>query len=259
MKMFIVLCLLLVGPLVFGQTLPTHDEVFRALYGSHYDSATGLATWNCPEETESAPDECTSGKASIAKIDLLLMTIMEIDGSWKAFVVTSAIDPSYNCHACAPPVDIGIFGLRQNKWQLEMRNETASPTGIYGEPATPELVKIGPKLYGVMFTLGACAQDYCETSGQLFAAQGKIIREIWTGVLDEDNSKQDPRPHRISVDAAFRFLPSDNSDHYTLQVVSHGYGHREGDGLGYRTGVLNYRYLNGTYQLIPQSSRVSTR
>lgn len=244
------------APLVYAQTLPTHEEIFTALYGSHYNPATGLLTWHCPQEATEAPDGCPASGDATAVVNLLQVSLQEIDSSWKAFVVASATARDAegqlsDCHACEPSVSIGVLTYRGNQWQVESRNDGRYQFGSWGKPATPELVKIGPKLYGFMFTLDAMGGGYAETSVELLAPEGKTVHDIWSNVLDEDNrGAYNPTltigmRQRIHVDAAYCFLSGVENGHYFLQVVSRGYGLK-----GSRNSTSTYRFFNGQYRQI---------
>ncbi|HEU5341549.1 hypothetical protein [Edaphobacter sp.] len=250
MKILAVLFLSLFVPVVCAQTVPTNDQIFAALYGSHYNPETKVATWHCPQETATSPDECISKTDSVAKIDLMLMHLIEVDGTWKAFVVTSAIVKSYTCHACQPPIVAAVFAFRDHKWQVESQTENNYQFGAFGDPASSTLVKIGPKLYGFMFTLDWALRGYEGTQAQLLAPVDKTVQKVWSGSLYEDNSGDyDPTgkigsSHRIHFDAAYRVVPIVYNGFYLFQIVGRGNGNTYRSG----SGTFTYHFLDGEYR-----------
>jgi len=256
MKTAAVLFLFSLASLIHAQTVPSHDEIFTALYGSHYNRTTKLATWHCPQEEAIAPDKCMFVGDSTAEINLEQMILINNDGQWKAFVAASAVGRLPDCHECAPLIALGVFVFRDNRWQLESKNDGTFRWGAWSKPASLELVKIGPKLYGFMFTNYDGNGGYFATYADLWVPEGKMIREVWRSILDEDNKGgYDPTgkygsEQRVHVDTAYRFLPADNTDYYLLQIISRGNGDGEKGVYHSRSGISTYRFLNGHYQQV---------
>lgn len=252
MKIAVVLFLFSFASLVHTQTVPSNDEIFTALYGSHYNRTTKLATWHCPQEEAIAPDGCMFVGDSTSEINLDQMILINNGGQWKVFVAASAVGRMPNCHACVPLIALGVFVFRDNRWQLESKDDGTFRLGAWSKPASLEFVKVGPKLYGFMFTNYDGNGGYFATYAELWMPEGKIIREVWRGVLDEDNKGgYDPTGKEpVHVNAAYRFLSIGNTNHYELQLISHGYGYGEEQVYHSRNGISTYRFLDGRYQKV---------
>jgi hypothetical protein len=253
-KILVITLLLLVVHTGYTQTLPTEEEIFVSLYGSHYNPATKRATWRCPQESDAAPDGCAFVGDSTSVIELLQRVVIDTGESPRAYVITNAGSPG-GCHGCAPLLGFGVFRFRDSRWQLESKNVDMVRFGSSGEPGNVDLVKIGPDLYGFMLTHYDGNGGYFSTSARLLAPKGNAIPEVWNGILDEDNEgAYDPTDkfaaaERIHVDAAYRFLYNGESDHNLFQVISQGYGYGRGSTYHSRNLVQTFRFVNDRYEL----------
>ena len=265
MNAFCLLLLAIATSVASGQSLPTHDEIFGALYGNHYNPATKLATWHCPQERDLASDNCNFEGDSKSEIDLLQAVLLDTGNTPRTYVVTSAAGGSGGCHACAPLMGFGIFRLQDGRWQLESKN-VAIRFGRSGEPGEVELVKIGSDRYGFMLTNYDGNGGYFGTTALLLTPNGTAIQEAWSGMLDEDNegaydpTGKDGPAQRTHVDAAYRFLYDGDGDHYKFQVISHGFGYGSGSKYHSRTSVVSYHYTSGKYkQIHPSGKRLAQK
>jgi len=255
MKPFLTLLLLALGSQASAQTLPSHVDILKTVYGPGFDAALIDGVRNCPADPGPEHDRCMALPSARAGLRILKEIKIAEGLEFRVYALTE-IEPRDTCHACAPSLGMAVFVWRANHWQIESERPDASDLGTFGAPAHAELIRIGPHLHGFLLTLAALGQGFEETEASLIAPAGQSVDEIWSGplhqLLEGDEADGVAKQDIPDMDASIHFESLNNSDHDQIVVVRRGRGY---DPLvGDRTvRPMNrteiYRFKDGKYQL----------
>ena len=251
-----------------GQGPLSTDEPLKQLY-HEYQPATETAQWICTKEQQDkgmhAGWPCSKEDATVAVSIILLAQVREGDAT-RTYLATSAkpaqdSEGEYNCHACAPAIGAAIFVWQGQHWVLESADTAIGFLGGWGDPASVELVAVGPEKHGFLLSWSDLGQGFASSSKVLLIRIGKSIAQVWgigdesddLDAIDPDDKQNSPPPYKSS--ATFRFLAGakgtgSQSGYYDIEVTSSGTSWKgNGHPVQPENWIEIYRFRDGKYRL----------
>jgi hypothetical protein len=195
-----------------------------------------------------------------------VLSVFVGDAGAQSFVlVTSAVPPNYDCHACAPTLGMAIFSHEGRKWTMTASNRAATYVGDWGEPpADIQLVQIGPNHPAVQ--IGEVS------NGQ---GEGTAILELlipWNGTVNRGLRRVisnayvcgegDEGLPCYANQRTVKFIANGKPEYYDLELELTGTDLAGGNGTPMRAqevhGIETLKLENGKYVQVSRQGDLTT-
>ena len=246
----------------------SEDDALKLIY-SQYDAGKKTAHWVCTRDQEKKTMHAgwpCSKKHQTVSVSVLLMAKINEDGTERTYIATSAKpssnpdESSYDCHACAPAIGVGVVVWAANHWILESTNAAVGFYGGWGNPPEIALVQVGQEKHALILSTNDLAQGYAWSTKFLLMPLDKTVAEVWNiqdeqdneGAIDPDDKLNKEVPYKSS--ATFKFYAADDGisrDYYDIEVISRGSSRVDLDHpLKQENWTEIYRFSKGKYRLL---------
>jgi len=144
--------------------------------------------WKVPEEdVDPARTEPAWGLIKLDILDSLTFRQGDAERIFLAFQSVPA-DQEYDCrNFCAPNIGAATFTNTEKGWRLDALNRVMGSAGGAGKAPKPELVKLGPKRYGVVLGSMAMGQGTTVRADTYFLETGSSVKEVLEITTYSDN------------------------------------------------------------------------
>lgn len=129
----------------------------------------------------------TEYKGKTISVEVLHFASPSRDNGNKAFLVTNETRTEDNdCHACAPLIGFFVFEKSYRGWKLSSYSKNLVHAGVWGEPPTVDLVKIGPERWALAINSGFSSLGDTEDYIALFLPDANGVHMVFSATTLEE-------------------------------------------------------------------------
>lgn len=241
---------------------PDAERAMRMLYGN-YDAAKKSSLWQGDIYLLEENGVVSETEGETFSATPLLFKPFREEGANKLFLLTATIPEGGDCHACGAHIGMAVLTERGPYWKIEAAQKVVGQYGAYGQPPTPELVRLGPDRFGLTFSWGDMHQGIAEEGVIFIDRDGGIFREILSIETATDTSgygtfatAEDNAFYESKID----YLPGSHPTYFDIRVTTRG---RRGARLKRRlvmrpfVKVQLYRFSGDSYKPVPSSAALA--
>lgn len=234
----------------------SEKKAFEFLYGN-YNEEQKEANWRPTKEELAKISSSANTSSQIFENNEFYITPVLVApfleaGTEKNLLITAALPPEYDCHACAPMISAALFKKNANNWELEFEQKYLFELGSYGTAPDAKLVKIGNDKYGVLFETGDTGQGYTYEGLSLVTKLDKGFQKILEVETGGDNSGTcgDELGPCWKFSSKYEFIPGKNPNFFDFKIMTSGTKGEENNIVPVNENKL-YQFDGKEYKAIP--------